>query len=643
MRAQRRERIAARSGPTSGNSAQSSTTTPRTSLRSSSKTPSSMQKLASPQKIPNGSVRSSITSLSPAIPKTSRLIQRRNSTVPGTPQNPLSRSVPSLSELRKENTKPSGVRSSIQDRKSFSKAIGIPAGRASTAPLEANGMRPTTRAASVINDDKKRRSMGTRKSLSALTLGPSAEVPVTTAVRVSKILMPEQNGSTKPTKRVSVTSTVSPEAKTFLRKGRGIGPGAGPGVRKLKETSAPEPPKLPEEDVRPLSLPIQTSSVEVHSPDTVQPKQEVTSVLDTEEPVEREGMVPIIASGAAAKDDCIPAPSSLPDKDPLKIASLDTKMIQNPSEETQSLDPDRGSEAPYVVHVEDYALHDPATSTSCMDEEYQSRQSAPDESHEVPSSSKSSPAKVPTVSPSRIRHSHAESQIPIINSSSPLSEIDPCMPPRVLESPTHSPAPAISTTLDTYDAPLATVPDPDPSYEAPTAIASPPPSTRSVSQSYPALQASLSPEATHANTVRSRKKWGNSQKVPPPVNSLSKESPKGLRKLLNFGRKSRSSGSNTNDCISASTTSEGDIDDEVTSDSGFSNSGRKVEENTKGESRVLPKHSKPAKPIKVSRSSSAMRESISKDVDFDDRANPGKSQAFLIVADHIIAAYLRKY
>jgi len=74
-------------------------------------------------------------------------------------------------------------------------------------------------------------------------------------------------------------------------------------------------------------------------------------------------------------------------------------------------------------------------------------------------------------------------------------------------------------------------------------------------------------DASDTDAVKTRKKWGSAQK---PVLAVSqqvhKDAPKGFKRLLKFGRKSRGSETVMTDCVSASATSEGDDDTEDTRD-----------------------------------------------------------------------------
>ncbi|CAM6050259.1 unnamed protein product [Sphagnum compactum] len=263
LRALRRERIAARSNPATA------AATPRASQRQlSSPKPSPLPKL-SPQKSTSRPLRGSMSTLAPpTISKPSRIFQRRASTALKSSLNPLSQSVPSFAELRKENTKPSAVRSSsIFERGSLKKNQSLPARHASTAPLEANRTQPSSRLISSMsanNDDKKRlRSSAIRRSVSELSTG-SQEVQVSAPRRTTKVVEVEQKEQlTKTTNHLSTIPSGALDAKPFLRKGRSTTSGATPAARKLKIDSAADHLKVPNGNPPmplPLPLPVEAPS-----------------------------------------------------------------------------------------------------------------------------------------------------------------------------------------------------------------------------------------------------------------------------------------------------------------------------------------------------------------------------------------------
>ncbi|KAF8388690.1 hypothetical protein HHK36_025370 [Tetracentron sinense] len=136
------------------------------------------------------------------------------------PEDPLAQSVPNFSDFRKENTKPSSGISKTTTRSQFrnyaqSKSI--------------------SEELHLVKEDKPRRSQSTRKSSAnpgeskdfspcnsdGVTLTPLSFDKEQTEQTYNKI---PKNGGSKP----------------FLRKGNGIGPGAGVGIAKLKASMASE-------------------------------------------------------------------------------------------------------------------------------------------------------------------------------------------------------------------------------------------------------------------------------------------------------------------------------------------------------------------------------------------------------------------
>ncbi|CAK9232504.1 unnamed protein product [Sphagnum troendelagicum] len=399
----------------------------------------------SPQKSTTRLLRGSVSNLAPAaLPKSSQIFQRRASTVPSTASNPLSKSVPSFAAFRKENTKPSAVRSSSAfDRGSLMKNNSVPARRASTAPLEANRGQPSgSRSSSTLANhaDKKRlSSFGTRKSVSGFKTELSQEVQNSVRGKVSKAVGVEQKElATKMTKRVSATPTAALNTKPFLRKGRGTTQGAMPAARKLKAVSAAD------------------STLESH------------------------------VNG-------------------------------------QTLSPE------FVVAGDEVL------------------------SSFTPTAAEQSPA-------------HSQIHGSALTSSSPLAYIAP--PAMMSSSPISTSTQAQSAPAEVCSVPLAMVTDSSPKYNNPIPIVS---SSVDALQSLPVPQASLSPEEV-GNTSSSghlQKLSGSSEKLVLTHDKGIKESPRGLRKLLKFRRKSRDSSSHANDWRSASATSQGDEDIEATSEAGF--------------------------------------------------------------------------
>lgn len=131
------------------------------------------------------------------------------------PENPLTSSVPNLSDLRKENTKPSSGISKTVTRSQVRNYIRS---------------KSTSEDISLVKEEKPRRSQSMRKSTASPfeledPLPLNSDFSVLTPLRFSK----EQTEQSLYNKTLK-----NGELKPFLRKGNGIGPGTGAGIAKLK-------------------------------------------------------------------------------------------------------------------------------------------------------------------------------------------------------------------------------------------------------------------------------------------------------------------------------------------------------------------------------------------------------------------------
>ncbi|XP_038898888.1 uncharacterized protein LOC120086349 [Benincasa hispida] len=144
----------------------------------------------------------------------------------GQTENLLAQSVPNFSELRKENTKPSGV------------------GKSTARPLVRNYSRgKTSNEEPVIKEEKPRRTQSSRKnSASAIDFKDILPLNTDNVVLAPLSLDEEQNDESIYDKYLK-----SLESKPFLRKGNGIGPGAGTSIAKLKASMESETSKDDEE------------------------------------------------------------------------------------------------------------------------------------------------------------------------------------------------------------------------------------------------------------------------------------------------------------------------------------------------------------------------------------------------------------
>ncbi|CAM6035067.1 unnamed protein product [Sphagnum compactum] len=473
----RQKRITARSSPTPVDSV-SAGSTPRSSSKHPLTTPpllaplalapvsaalsksSTLGKQSPPKKGANGTIRSTVASPSPSsAPKMTRTSQRRPQSTkqPNTSENPLSRSVPSLAELRKENKKPSLVRTSTYTDRALpgNNKISNTVIRSSTVPLEANGSRPTVRASTT--DDKKRHT-STRKSIGVVSESPK-EGPASTPLKVSKTPAIDQKPANKVNKRLSLTGAPASDSKPFLRKGRGIGPGDAAKIRRSKVASVPDVvEKSPDEECPTTSLPL---------PSDMEEDQHVSTSVT------------------------------------MSVADLPICEASEPSE---------------LVNSESVA--------PTMD-----------------------------IQPSNLQPMPCDLSISVS-----LPQVEPFMAPQILIL--SSPDRDASLQHLSIEVPSAVVLDSFSIDDTPIAIASRSPSGSPASQSYPQIQQSHSPDTVQTNTNCLRKKWATSQVSAPPITM--KESPRGLKRLLKFGRK-KTSASTATEWPSISSPSEADEDAGVVS------------------------------------------------------------------------------
>lgn len=540
---QRRERIAARSSPSSplatstprASEKQPSTPTafptliPTPSLTPKPK-PSAARRLSPSKKASPGAFRGTVSS--PAAPATSaskliRTSQRRLQSAPTNQEveNPMSRSVPSLAELRKENTKPSLVRTSTYNERPRSTGSKLPGIRGASAPLEANGSRTGSRG---VSADDKKRQLSTRKSVAAVTESVP-EAPAVAPPKSSKALPAEASATSKSNKRLSLPSATSGDSKSSLRKGRGIGPGSGPNVRKSKVAAAPDPSK--EEDTE------KSISLSEHEPVKAEGDAAEEDVMGLMSSVEED-------KGASVRADPIQA---------TEVSNVDSSSVLTapPSTSPQTL---------AMVLDDDYEM--------IRLEEWQEPELAEDvrRPEEVPSSKTDQyaiHAEVVSESlhSSTLRHFLQEDSenVPVMDTAASGTVTPPQRSSPIHLNPLRSSSPKGSEVPDLFTGPRA-VPDGVGSssqvrYEAPYASFAGVSSSPAMSPAPLQLQLSLSPEAQISSKLR--KKWLGSQKVlaPPPV----KESPRGLKRLLKFGMKKKDKSS------AASTTSDSpsDIDDDM--------------------------------------------------------------------------------
>ncbi|KAL5755493.1 hypothetical protein ACOSQ2_020239 [Xanthoceras sorbifolium] len=137
------------------------------------------------------------------------------------PENPLAQSVPNFSDLRKENTKPSS---------------GV--GKVTTRSQVRNNARSKSSSEEIplVKEEKPRRSNSLRKN-SAGPVEFSEMLPLDSdGVVLAPLKFDKEQSDQNPHEKYSK----SVESKPFLRKGNGIGPGAGASIAKLKASLAAE-------------------------------------------------------------------------------------------------------------------------------------------------------------------------------------------------------------------------------------------------------------------------------------------------------------------------------------------------------------------------------------------------------------------
>lgn len=475
---------------------------------------------------------------SPAAPASATKLVRTSQRRPQTAapnrevENPLSRSVPSLAELRKENTKPSLVRNSTYNERPRSTGSKLPGMRGASAPLESNGSRIGSRGASA---DEKKRRVATRKSVAGVT-ETVPDAPVLVPLKASKTPAAEVSAASKPNKRLSLTLAASGESKPFLRKGRGIGPGSGPNVRKSKVAAAPEPAKAFEEDAE------KSISDSEHEPIKAEGdvaehdgRGSTSSVEDDKEASVRPDLTQASqASNVEVSSVSITRPSA-PAQSLSLVLNDDDEMIR-PEEwqEPELVTEDVGCSEDFPTsRTDEYATHAELLSENLHSSTLR---------HFLDEGSqKASVVNTGMVTPPQ-RSSPIHS-IPLRSLSPTGSEIPdqyhvPRAAPGDAANSSHVPVASVSDSFSVLDVPMSGV------------SGSP-----AMSPAPPQLQPSLSPEAQISSKLR--KKLLISQKVlaPPTV----KDSPRGLKRLLKFGLKKKDKSS------TASTTSDSpsDIDDDV--------------------------------------------------------------------------------
>lgn len=408
------------------------------------------------------------------------------------PENPLAQSVPNFTDLRKENTKPSLGRGT-----STSSALGK--GPKSQGGFKNNmksggGREPfldtvTARSGStarIVNGKEE------KKFLSQAPLRKSTYTPLMCEVsaKLPKGATLEPNICSKLTNR---SSPAPLEAKPFLRKGRGIGPGAGPGIVKLKQFLAAEDGLKSAEEGQ------------VSDQNGGETVEELVNL----------SQLPCTNEGAQAE-----ATKEENEGDKLTTTSDDTERSDNLDDSEILQINMQGDDASASVSP----FETPSSPTDTNNEYY-----------------------------GKISCS-AEASMTTTTSSSFIASL-PCECATTFSPVSKSPSLHMSAGSDHVSTSVAVAIKTDSTLVSAASWNS--------HERYPHTQTSEVYEIDAG--ARPRKKWAPAQKIVLASASQQqhqKDAPKGLKRLLKFGRKSRGSEAATTDCVSASTTSEGDDDPE---------------------------------------------------------------------------------
>lgn len=435
----------------------------------------------------------SLTSLSPRIilpGKVSSSTNTSSSRHRNQPENPLVQSVPNFTDLRKENTKPSLGRgtsnSSVLGKgpksqgglKNNTKTVG---GREPFQDTITTGSGSTARIANSKEEKNGPSQAALRKSTYASLMSEASE-------KVPKGAALEPNNCSKLT---SKSSPATLEAKPFLRKGRGIGPGAGPGIAKLKQFLAAEDGLKSAEEG-------QVS--DQNGGETVEELVNISQLLCTREGAEAE----------AAEEE---------ERD--KLTSDDNERSDNHDDSETSQTGMQGDRASASVSP----LEMPSSPTATNNEYYECNEKM------ACNAEASMTGTTSSCCITSLPHEHATTSVSSVPKSLSLHMSI------VSDHVSTSAAVAIQT-----DSTLGSA------------------ASWNSHMQYPHSQMS---EASEIDTgVRPRKKWAPAQKIvlATALPQHQKDAPKGLKRLLKFGRKSRGSEAATTDWVSASTTSEGDDD-----------------------------------------------------------------------------------
>eukprot|EP01018_Ginkgo_biloba_P027748 Gb_39029 [translate_table: standard] len=500
--------------------------------------PNSVKKLSSNKSMPSTTPRSSISLTSPS-PRSSMPVKvsSTSSTTSGrrrSQENPLAQSVPNFADLRKENTKPSAGRTGLisnlektgaatrgQSKSSYRSKSG-----SEDFPLEANGS--AIRSAN-SKEDKNRRSQAMRKSCASVSELKDISAPTYEGVVLAPLKVTKEASEpifyNKGTKKNSVAPL---EPKPFLRKGNGIGPGAGPGVAKMKASLAADTLKNAEDGGQ---VGDQTGEETVEGLENLQSADALEGIAEGNE-VDK-------LTGDVAETSDVQGESDASQNDIHVKAELN--QTSDRSDDGVS---DSDTISRTLSQVNDASISHFQMPSSAI---------ARNQGHGEEMASRSGifsraghAASLPHKHTAESSSLHMSAVSAHFSQSVAMAQDSPGESPASWNSHMHH---SLSQMLEASDV--------EASADSP--MGSP--------ASWNSHSLSQMMEASDTDAARTRKKWGSAQKPVLVVSQQShKDVPKGFKRLLKFGRKSRGSETVTTDWVSASTTSEGDDDTEDTRD-----------------------------------------------------------------------------
>ncbi|KAI5062178.1 hypothetical protein GOP47_0022717 [Adiantum capillus-veneris] len=502
-----------------GATSQKSSTTPRSSTRAVS---------VSPKTTPRGTV--------------GKVSNQRTAASMNISENSLACSVPCFSDLKKENAKPSPGKPSGSAHMHFKNggALVNPPATSRTSVLDSNGgiLLQNSSNSRTTRGDRKNRARQTKQSIATGELRDLASAPddeVSVVVNTQKDVKTEAPVISKIRR-----SAVAPiqEVRPFLRKGTGIGPGAGPGVLKLKAEAV----KSSDEDTP--GTPMKISDEEL--PAIV---SNITDISDGEFLPVVEGSTEISAQplSYANEDERVEVQASMiSDVDVTHhsdggfFALCDKGKLAEPSRDDE-LDNERACHT--ISFPIDFVTHERYAATHASEPDPAPQQAPREEVGRREVSATLSQLLSESVGQG-VQTEHS------VNGSASFRAN--------LASEEHnasrfSPMTAVSLASSSLKRLGAVIPD----YFSPSSAAAIVESPIGSPASWNSSQVQY---ASENDVTRSQKKSHSSQKpvvviVPP------KEPARGFKRLLKFGRKSRAAPEIfVTDCVSASTPSEGDDD-----------------------------------------------------------------------------------